>query len=95
MGLVQAIKNFSATLPTGKFSPSVMIFGVIGADYKRKLLFIEGTVDARKYIENLEALGFIQELDEQHGALKWIFQQDGAPYHTAKKLLTGLRKITI
>jgi hypothetical protein len=51
-----------------------MIFGIIGVDYKSKLLFIQGTVDARKYIDDLEALGFMQELDEKHGALSWIFQ---------------------
>jgi hypothetical protein len=69
---------------TGKVPPSVMIFGVIGLGYKSKLLFVEGTIDAEKYIQNLSKLGFIEELDRKRGVFEWIFQQDGAPCHTSQ-----------
>jgi hypothetical protein len=78
-------ENESAIRSTQKFPPSVMIFAVIGRDYKSKLLFVEGTIDAEKYIQNLSQLGFIEELDQRHGALEWIFQQDGAPCHMSQK----------
>jgi transposase len=43
-------QNESAMLSTQKFPPSVMIFGVIGIDYKSDILFVEGSIDADKYI---------------------------------------------
>jgi hypothetical protein len=93
MGLVQARqRKLLSDTPNRKISPSVMIFGVIGVDYKNKLLFIEGTVDVRKYIDNLETLGFMQEFDEKHGALNWIFQQDGAPCHTAQEPIDSIEE---
>jgi transposase len=85
-------ENPSADAPTRKFPPSVMIFGVIGLGYKSKLLFIKGTVNAAKYIENLANLGFMEDLDEKYGALNWIFQQDGAPCHTAQEALDWIEE---
>jgi hypothetical protein len=69
-----------------------MTFRAIGVYDKSKLLFIEGIVDARKYIDNLEALGFMQEFDEKRGALNWIFQQDGAPCHTAQEVIDWIEE---
>jgi hypothetical protein len=68
-------ENDSAMGSTQKFRPSIMIFWVIGPDYKSKLLFGEGTIDADKYIQNLDELDFIQELDAKRGVLKWIFSR--------------------
>jgi hypothetical protein len=85
-------ENLSATLATGKFPPSVMIFGVIGVDYKSKLLFIKGTVNADKHIENLAALGFIEELGTRYRVLNWIFQQDGSPCHTAQAAIDWIKE---
>jgi hypothetical protein len=58
-------ENESAMHTIGKVPPSVMIFGVIGLGYKSKLLFVERTIDAEKYIHNLSELGFIEELDRK------------------------------
>jgi hypothetical protein len=69
-----------------------MIFGVIGLGYKSKLLFIEGTVDAANYVENLARLGFMGELDEKYGVLNWIFQQGGAPCHTAQEAIDWIEE---
>jgi hypothetical protein len=69
-----------------------MIFGVIGVDSKSKLSFIEGTVDVRKYIDNVEALEFMQELDEKYGALNWIFQQDDTLCHTAQEAMDWIEE---
>jgi hypothetical protein len=85
-------QNPSAMRDTQKFPRSVMIFGVIGPDYKSRLLFVEGTIDAERYIRNLSDLGFIEELDHKHGALEWIFQQDGAPCHTSQKAVDWIEE---
>jgi hypothetical protein len=85
-------ENEPAERATRNFPPSVMVFAVIGIDYKGKLLFIEGTVDAERYIENLSKLGFMEELDEKYGALEWIFQQDGAPCHTCQEAVAWIEE---
>jgi hypothetical protein len=56
MDLVQVSRSkLVSDTANRKFPPSVMVFGVIGVDHKSKLLFIEETVDARRYMDNLEA----------------------------------------
>jgi hypothetical protein len=85
-------ENESATHATQKFAPSVMIFAVIGDGDKSKLLFVERTIDADREIENLNELGFIEELDRSKGFLRWIFQQDGAPCHTSQKALDWIEE---
>jgi hypothetical protein len=67
-----------------------MVFAVIGVGYKSRLLLVDGTINTEKYIENLEALGFIQDLNAKHGQLQWIFQQDGAPCHTSAAAIEWL-----
>jgi hypothetical protein len=88
----RAEDNDSAMQSKEKFPPSVMIFGVIGMGYKSKLFFVEGTIDANKYIENLVNLGFMEELDQKYETLGWIFQQDGAPCHTAQIALDWIEE---
>jgi transposase len=85
-------ENESAFATKQKFPPSLMIFAVIGVGYKSRLLFVHGNINAAKYIENLDRLGFIEELDAKHGALGWIFQQDGAPCHTAQEAIDWIEE---
>jgi transposase len=82
--------NPSANVSSAKFPPSLMVFAVIGIGYKSRLLLVDGTINTEKYIENLEALGFIQDLNAKHGQLQWIFQQDGAPCHTSAAAIEWL-----
>jgi transposase len=77
-------ENDSAMHPTEKVPPSLMIFGAIGPNYKSKVPFVEGRINAEKYIQKLTDLGIFEELDRLHGAFNWIFQQDGAPCHTSQ-----------
>jgi hypothetical protein len=42
-----------------------VMFAVIDFDYKSKLLFVEGTINADKYVENLANLGLGKEVDEK------------------------------
>jgi transposase len=79
--------NDEANVASQKFPPSLMIFAVVGQGYKSKLLFVEGSINTHRYIENLEQIGFINDLDAIHGVLQWIFQQDGAPCHTSEEAI--------
>lgn len=66
-----------------KFPASVMIWGCMSSKGVGQLQFIDGTVNSSKYIQILEnnllpSISNLVDLDE------FIFQQDGAPCHTAK-----------
>jgi hypothetical protein len=84
--------NPSANVSSAKFPPSLMVFAVIGIGYKSRLLLVDGTINTEKYIKNLEALGFIQDLNAKYGQLQWIFQQDGAPCHTSAAAIEWLER---
>jgi hypothetical protein len=62
-------ENESALQSTRKFPPSVMIFAVIGQHYNSTLLFCEGRIDGNMYIQNIQDIGFIKDLDEIYRSL--------------------------
>jgi hypothetical protein len=67
-----------------------MVFAVIVVGFKLELLIIEGTVNAETCRRNIEILEFMDDLDQLYGPLQWIFQQDGAPAHTARSTVAWL-----
>ena len=70
--------------PSVKFSPSVMVWGCITSYGLGPLLFLDGTVDSKKYksiIKN-HVVPTIEELTEH--VPNPIFQDDSAPCHRAK-----------
>jgi hypothetical protein len=85
-------ENLSDTIHTQKFPQSSMIFAVLGIGYKSKLLFIEGTIDADRYVRNLVDLNFVEDLDEKHGVLYCIVQQGSAPSHTAQTTIDWIEE---
>lgn len=73
-----------------KFPASVMVWGCMSASGVGSLYLIEGTVNAEKYIQLLDShllpsIPRLKDMDDQY-----IFQQDGASCHTAKKSLKWL-----
>lgn len=63
----------------------VMVWGGIAKNYKSPLLCVIGYMNAEKYIQMLTESGVIENLDIEHGPMRWLFQDDGAPPHRAKK----------
>jgi hypothetical protein len=61
-----------------------MLFAVIGIDYKSKLLVSKVEATPIYMSGNLVDFHLIEDHDEKHGVLKWIFRQDGALSHPAK-----------
>jgi hypothetical protein len=55
-------------------------------------LFGHRNIHAHREIENLEAVGFIEDLDAKHAALEWIFQQNGAPCHTTQTAIDWIEE---
>lgn len=71
--------NPKYTTKTVKFGGgSIMVWGFIKGDGRRKLVKIEGTLNSAKYIEVLKS-HLLQDLGDTD-----IFQQDGAPCHRSR-----------
>lgn len=75
---------------TVKFPASVMIWGSMSSSGVGRLYFADGIINAKKYIEILEQqlLPTIEHLESD--GKRRIFQQDGAPCHTAKLVKTWM-----
>lgn len=73
-----------------KFAASVMVWGCFSARGMGQLHFVEGTVNAMKYEKILEEylLPSIPMLESTGG--EFIFQQDGASCHTARRIKSWL-----
>ena len=76
--------NINAYMQRDKFPLSIMVWGMIAFGYKSKLLFVNGTLGADNYINLLDENGVIDDAVEVFGN-DFVFQQDGAPAHNAKK----------
>lgn len=69
--------------PTVKHSDGVMVWGFFTKYYKGPLVVVEGSINGIKYIEllNQYLLPFLNEI-----GFDYIYQDDNAPCHTAKKV---------
>jgi transposase len=88
-------ENESATVSTQKYPPSLMVFAVIGPNYKSKLLFVRGTINTPKYIQNLEEAGFIKDLDERYGPWNGSSSRTARRATLHRSLSTGSRKTAV
>jgi hypothetical protein len=51
-----------------------MVFVVIGIGFKSDLMLVEGRIDTRRGIQNLDRLSFLEALYAVHGSFGWVFQ---------------------
>ena len=88
----QWTKHGKARKPAPSHGPQVTAWGGISARGKTSLVFVDGTIDARKYCEILQQhlLEFATNFPDG-----WRFQQDNAPPHRAKITLEWLREHNI
>ena len=79
-----------------KFPAKAMSFELVGTDgFVFKPIWIEGTLNSKRYIEILDKEVF-PALDEHYGVGNYTLQQDGAPWHTSnvtQKYLIGVQGI--
>ncbi len=73
-------------------TPGVMVWGAISYDMKSELVFFEGTVTARSYVENVVNPVVIPFLANINGA---VFQQDNARPHTANITRMALQEVDV
>lgn len=69
-----------------KFPASVMVWGSMSARGVGSLHFVEGIVNADKYIHILESHLKPTLEESRRTGFEFIFQQDGAACHTAKRV---------
>lgn len=68
----------------------IMIWGCIGFNFKSKLILIKEKLNSKEYLKILIENNIIVSLNERYGPLAYIFQQDGASPHRAKKTINCL-----
>ena len=66
-------RNPTTVVSQVKFPPSIMIYAVIGVDYKSQLIIVDGSIDSQKYIQNIQSSQMIEDLDNVYGRGNWIF----------------------
>ena len=71
-----------------KFNQSIMVFGIIGHNYKSKLVFSTISIDSEQYCFNLIKSGVLGFEDIESR----IFQQDGAKSHTSAQTILWLKR---
>ena len=71
---------------------NILVWGCFSSIGVGPLFLIDGKMTADYYINILETT--MLPYAEDHLPLKWRFQQDIDPKHTAKKSLLGLKKIS-
>ena len=82
-------QNDNIYLPQKKFYNSIMVFGIIGKNYKSKLVISNTSIDSEQYCYNLMKSGVLELNFDSNSK---IFQQDGAPAHTSSLALSWLEK---
>ena len=58
-----------------------MVWAAIGLDFKSKLVFPRGKIDAESYRKFLDESEIFVDADQLIGQHQYIFQQDSAPAH--------------
>ena len=76
---------------TVKFPTKIMVWGTNSIHGTRRLFIVEGTMNAKKYIEVLSSR-LKPQIHEWFGGNPCVFQQDSAPCHTAKKAHEWMKK---
>jgi transposase len=77
-------RNPSSMSHHRKQAASVMVFGAIGNKVKSKLVFVEGSINAKDYIRVLKESKAIARATKAHGLNNFYFMQDGARCHTCQ-----------
>ena len=75
-----------------KFTFGTMAWGAIGLNFKSKLIFPRGKIDAENYRHMLDESQIFKDADEKLGQFNYIFQQDGASAHTTQESYEHIEK---
>ncbi|XP_065684059.1 transposable element Tcb1 transposase isoform X1 [Hydra vulgaris] len=76
---------------TVKFPQKIMVWGAFSVHGTSRLYIVDGTMNQDKYIKVLESR-LVPQIREWYGSDFWIFQQDSAPCHKSKKVMTWFQQ---
>lgn len=76
-----------------KYSPSLMIWGMVGKNFKSDLIFVEKSMNQEFYQQNIINSNIIPSAINTIGE-DFIFQQDGATSHTTDLSIASIRRIS-
>jgi hypothetical protein len=71
--------------PKEQFPIRIMVWGAIAHDFKSDLIKVEGTLNSDGYKKLITESGVIDHMNDRYGQKAWVFQDDGASAHRAKK----------
>lgn len=79
------IDNDDIYIEKEQFPMRIMVWGAISHNFKSRLIRVEGTINAEKYKEMILQSGVIDQMNAIYGPKAWVFQDDGASAHRARK----------
>lgn len=83
--------NPKCIIHKSKYSPALMIWGMVAQNFKSKLILVEKSVTKEFYKNEIIESGVISDAIQVVGK-DFIFQQDGATAHTSKICIEAIRK---
>ena len=75
----------ACTTATMKHPLSIMVWGCMSRSSVGRIQVVNGILNAERYIKEILEPKVLSSAKDMFGLQKFIFQQDGAPCHTAKK----------
>lgn len=79
------------TTATMKHPLSIMVWGCMSRSSVGRLQVIDGTLNAERYIKEILQPKLLPSARNMFRSRKFVFQQDGAPCHTAKKCMNWFK----
>ena len=67
------------------YPTKIMIWACVAHDFKSPIILIKNKLNSKEYLKILEENNIINLLNERFGNFAYVFQQDGASSHRAKK----------
>jgi hypothetical protein len=84
------IDNHDIYTEQTQFPIRIMVWGAVAKNFKSQLIRVVGTLNAEGYIKLVMESGVIPSMNEKYGRKAWVFQDDGASPHRAKKTRASL-----
>ena len=94
-GVWHHLKKYNplCVIKRSKYSPALMIWGMVAKNFKSDLIFVEKSMNQDFYQEKIIESDIIPSAVREIGD-DFIFQQDGATSHTTVLSIAKIRKIT-
>ena len=76
-----------------QFPMRIMVWGAVARNFKSELVKVQGILNAESYGRLVVESGVIDQMNSLYGKKAWVFQDDGASAHRAKKARAFLAEL--